>query len=33
VKLRNYENRPVTYVEPAERDCTCEYDRVWFGDA
>lgn len=24
--LRNYENKVVTYVEPAERDCTCTYE-------
>jgi lysine 2,3-aminomutase len=30
--LRNYEHRTVTYVEPRERDCTCAYDRVYFGE-
>jgi lysine 2,3-aminomutase len=30
--LRNYENKTVTYVEPQERDCTCDYDDVYFGD-
>jgi lysine 2,3-aminomutase len=24
--LRNYQNRVVEYVEPAERDCRCTYD-------
>jgi hypothetical protein len=24
--LRTYENKTVTYVEPAERDCRCTYD-------
>jgi lysine 2,3-aminomutase len=24
--LRNYENKVVTYVEPAERDCRCSYE-------
>ncbi len=28
--LRNYENRVVEYVEPAERDCACPYDEVYF---
>ena len=30
VTLRNYENRIFTYVEPIERDCRCDYDRVFF---
>ncbi len=32
VTLRNYENRVVSYVEPEERDCSCAYDEVYFGD-
>jgi lysine 2,3-aminomutase len=31
VVLRNFEHKRVEYVEPAERDCTCSYDEVWFG--
>ena len=31
IKLRNWENRPVEYVEPQERDCSCAYDEVYFG--
>jgi hypothetical protein len=31
IKLRNWENKPVEYVEPQERDCTCAYDEVYFG--
>ena len=30
--LRNYEGRVVRYVEPAERDCSCAYDAVYFGE-
>jgi len=25
-------NQPVDYVEPQERDCTCAYDEVYFGE-
>jgi len=32
VLLRDYQHRPVTYVEPAERDCACPYDPVYFGE-
>jgi lysine 2,3-aminomutase len=28
--LRNWEHRAVTYVEPAERDCRCAYDEIYF---
>ncbi len=31
VTLRNYENRIVTYVDPLLRDCTCDYDEIYFG--
>jgi lysine 2,3-aminomutase len=31
IKLRNWENKPVEYVEPRERDCACAYDEVYFG--
>ncbi len=30
LKLRNYEDKIVHYVEPVERDCTCAYDEVFF---
>ena len=29
ISLRNYENRPYRYPEPADRDCTCPYDEKW----
>jgi lysine 2,3-aminomutase len=32
VKLRNYEDRIVEYVEPRERDCACPYEEVYFAD-
>jgi lysine 2,3-aminomutase len=31
-KLRNWQGRPVEYIEPAERDVACPYDAVWFGE-
>lgn len=31
--LRNYEGRLVDYPQPRERDATCAYDAVYFGDA
>ena len=33
IRLRNYEDRVVTYVEPKERDCSCPYDEIYFGSA
>jgi len=30
--LRNYEGRTVDYPQPREKDATCEYDRIYFGD-
>ena len=30
--LRNYEGRLVDYPQPMEKDATCDYDRVYFGD-
>jgi lysine 2,3-aminomutase len=31
--LRNYEGKIVEYIEPKERDCSCPYEAVYFGDA
>jgi lysine 2,3-aminomutase len=31
LKLRNFRDQTVTYVEPEERDCRCTYDEVYFG--
>jgi lysine 2,3-aminomutase len=31
ISLRNWEGKQVRYVEPAERDCSCAYDEVYFG--
>jgi lysine 2,3-aminomutase len=31
VTVRTWRNEVVEYREPAERDCTCAYDRVYFG--
>lgn len=30
--LRNYEGKIVEYVEPRQRDCSCPYEAVYFGD-
>jgi lysine 2,3-aminomutase len=30
ITLRNWEGRQVRYVEPAEHDCRCPYDEVYF---
>jgi lysine 2,3-aminomutase len=30
--LRNWEHKTVEYVEPRERDCSCPYDDVYFGE-
>lgn len=30
-RLRNWEGKVVEYVEPAERDCACPYESVYFG--
>lgn len=32
-QLRNWQHKPVEYVEPKERDCRCSYDDVYFGDS
>jgi lysine 2,3-aminomutase len=31
LRLRNWEGRPVRYVEPAVRDLSCAYDEIYFG--
>lgn len=33
VRLRNYEDRIVEYIEPRERDCSCPYEEVYFAEA
>jgi lysine 2,3-aminomutase len=33
IKLRNYEDHIVEYVEPKERDCACPYEAVYFSDS
>lgn len=31
-KLRNWEGKVVEYLDPAERDCACPYEEVYFGE-